>query len=88
MGLSKLAIVILVVVGCLAAVTLAAAIFGHINSRNESANPFAYSEDQYRYMRSVRLRNFERLEQESRRKGLSRMDCESTVYTENSSSRR
>lgn len=65
MTLSDSAIIVIVLVGCLAITALAAAIFHHYNPREEEARRFNTSYEQGQYMRDVRMKNYHHLRQES-----------------------
>ena len=65
MGLSDSAIIVIVLVGCLAITALAAAVFRHYNPKEHEGRPFNASHEQGRYMREVRMKNYQHLRQES-----------------------
>jgi hypothetical protein len=56
MGLSNGAVIVIVIVACLGAVTLGAALFRQYNPA-EAQNTQDFSREQQMYMRSVRLKN-------------------------------
>ncbi|OGM42810.1 hypothetical protein ABOM_009025 [Aspergillus bombycis] len=87
MGIPTAAIIVIVIVACLAAVSLGAAMWKQIHPTDYSAHRYNYSRDQELYMRSVRLKNLGGLRQESRTKAPPPRDLESAVYTEDGSSR-
>ncbi|KAJ5579739.1 uncharacterized protein N7459_005724 [Penicillium hispanicum] len=65
MTLSDSAIIVIVLVGCLAITALVAAIFHHYNPRDNEARRFNASYEQGQYMRDVRMKNYHHLRQES-----------------------
>ena len=65
MGLSDSAIIVIVLVGCLALTALAAALFRHYNPREDEGRRFNASHEQGQYMRDVRMKNYYHLRQES-----------------------
>ncbi|KAE8150936.1 hypothetical protein BDV25DRAFT_139369 [Aspergillus avenaceus] len=75
-------VIVIVIVACLAAVSLGAALTKQLWPSDSGHHRYQYSRDQELYMRSVRLKNLGHFERESRTK-----DLESGVYTENGSSR-
>jgi hypothetical protein len=57
MGLSNSAVIVIVIVACLAAVTLGAALFRQYNPAEGGIVGQRFSREQEMYMRSVRLKN-------------------------------
>jgi hypothetical protein len=64
MGLTTPAIIVIVLVGCLAITALGAALFRHYRPLEEEAR-YSASYEQGQYMRTVRMRNYGHLKQES-----------------------
>ncbi|KAJ5437895.1 uncharacterized protein N7458_008893 [Penicillium daleae] len=64
MGLTTPAIIVIVLVGCLAITALGAALFRHYSPIEEEAS-YSASYEQGQYMRTVRMRNYGHLKQES-----------------------
>lgn len=64
MGLTTPAIIVIVLVGCLAITALGAALFRHYTPLEEEAR-YSASYEQGQYMRTVRMRNYGHLKQES-----------------------
>lgn len=58
MGLSNLAIIAIVIVSCLAVVTLGAALFGRYHQEKPV---WSYPVEQSQYMRELREKNYDRL---------------------------
>ncbi|KAB8239555.1 hypothetical protein ETB97_006730 [Aspergillus alliaceus] len=83
MGIPTGGVIAIVIVACLAAVSLGAAITKHFYNEG-SDNRYQFSREQELYMRSVRMKNFGIHRQEARTKD---KDLESAVYTEDGSSR-
>lgn len=65
MGLSNSAVIVIVLVCCLAVTCLGAALFRHYNPIGDDSRAFAGNFEQGKYMRTVRLRNFGFLKRES-----------------------
>lgn len=65
MTLSDSAVIVIVLVGCLAITALAAALFRHYNPKEEEGRRFNTSYEQGQYMRDVRMKNYQHLRQES-----------------------
>lgn len=63
--LSTSAIIVIVIVACLAAVSIAAALTRHLNPASSTEANFQPSEDQDLYMRSVRRRTMDHFRRES-----------------------
>ncbi|KAJ5891518.1 uncharacterized protein N7473_007746 [Penicillium subrubescens] len=63
-GLTTPAIIVIVLVGCLAITALGAALFRHYRPLEEEAR-YSASYEQGQYMRTVRMRNYGHLKQES-----------------------
>lgn len=63
-ALSTPAIIVIVLVGCLATTALGAALFRHYNPADEESR-YNASYEQGQYMRQVRMRNYGHLKQES-----------------------
>ncbi|KAL4908857.1 hypothetical protein BDW74DRAFT_73725 [Aspergillus multicolor] len=57
MGLSNSAVIVIVIVACLGAVTLGAALFRQYNPAEGGLVGHDFSREQQMYMRSVRLKN-------------------------------
>ena len=66
MGLSNSAIIVIVLVACLAVTAMGAALFRHYNPLEDESR-YNVSHEQGHYMRTVRMRNFGFLQQESMR---------------------
>lgn len=64
MTISTPAIIVIVLVGCLAITALGAALFKHYSPAEEE-NPYNASYEQGQYMRQVRMRNYGHLKQAS-----------------------
>ncbi|KAJ5090879.1 hypothetical protein N7532_009563 [Penicillium argentinense] len=64
MALTRAAIIVIVLVACLAVTALGAAIFRHYNP-SEDEGRYNFSHEQQQYMRSVRLRNLAALRAEA-----------------------
>ncbi|KAJ5681984.1 uncharacterized protein N7477_001924 [Penicillium maclennaniae] len=77
MAISNSAIIVIVLVGCLAVTALGAALFIHYNPANESR--FSPNHEQHQYMRQVRARNYTHLRHESMG---GRVDLESRFTSE------
>lgn len=65
MGLTKSAIIVIVLVGCLAITAMGAALFRRHNPLEETARPHDASHEQHQYMRQVRMINYGHLKRES-----------------------
>jgi hypothetical protein len=63
MGISNSAIIVIVLVSCLAVTAIGAALFIRYNPADESR--FSPNHEQHQYMRQVRARNYSHLRQES-----------------------
>ncbi|KAJ5202026.1 uncharacterized protein N7498_006689 [Penicillium cinerascens] len=81
MGISTPAIIVVVLVACLAVTALGAALFKHYSPAEEEAH-YNPTYEQGHYMRQVRARNYGHLKQESIS---SRIDLESRLTTEDAS---
>lgn len=64
MTISTPAVIVIVLVGCLAITALGAALFKHYNPADEE-NRYSASYEQGQYMRQVRMRNYGHLKQAS-----------------------
>ncbi|KAJ5175076.1 uncharacterized protein N7482_000953 [Penicillium canariense] len=84
MGLTTGAIIVLVLVGCLAVTALGASLFRHYTPIEEEAR-YSASYEQGKYMRTVRLRNHNHLRQESLNAAKAK-DLESQYSTDQASS--
>ncbi|KAE8354562.1 hypothetical protein BDV28DRAFT_147019 [Aspergillus coremiiformis] len=82
MGIPTAGVIVIVIVACLAAVSLGAAVWKHMYPNDGDRNRYQYSRDQELYMRSVRMKTLGDFHREARTK-----DLESAVYTEDGSSR-
>ncbi|KAJ5721290.1 uncharacterized protein N7483_009224 [Penicillium malachiteum] len=65
MTLSDSAIIVIVLVGCLAVTALGAALFRHRTPLEEEARSMNQTHEQSKYMRAVRMMNFGHLKRES-----------------------
>lgn len=65
MVLSDSAVIVIVLVCCLAVTALGAALFRHYNPLGDDSDAYNTSAEQSQYMRAVRLRNFGFLKRES-----------------------
>ncbi|KAF7589077.1 hypothetical protein BBP40_004782 [Aspergillus hancockii] len=87
MGIPTAGVIVIVIVACLAVVSLGAALTKHLNPGDGTGNErYQYSRDQELYMRSVRLKNLSNYARETRTHPRPK-DLESAVYTEDGSSR-
>ena len=65
MGISNSAIIVIVLVGCLAVTALGAALYAHRSPSDHDAQAYNGTYEQSQYMRTVRLRNYGHLKRES-----------------------
>ncbi|KAJ5287832.1 hypothetical protein N7478_003518 [Penicillium angulare] len=65
MALTRAAIIVIVLVGCLAITALGAALFRHYNPLGDDPRNYDATYEQSTYMRGVRLRNYGHLKRES-----------------------
>ncbi|KAJ5914728.1 hypothetical protein N7504_003611 [Penicillium tannophilum] len=65
MGLTKAAIIVIVLAGCLAITAMGAALFRRHNPLEETARAHEASHEQNTYMRQVRMINYGHLKRES-----------------------
>jgi hypothetical protein len=65
MGLTRSAIIVIVLVGCLGITAMGAALFRRYNPLEETARSGDASHEQNQYMRQVRIRNYGHLKRES-----------------------
>jgi hypothetical protein len=67
MSIPNAGIIALIILACLSAVAIAAALFGHLSLPSRPV--FGFSDDQQKYMRSVRLKRLRALQQDNRFRG-------------------